>query len=228
MSYDELIEGREGTEGREGSILPTTHPIEVRTHGRYLVDCPAGAGPFPVLCGFHGYGENAAQMIEPLARIRGPRAWLLVSVQGLHRFYNRRDAVVASWMTREDRTLAMSDNIAYVSAVVSAVRRDYPASDALILAGFSQGVAMAYRAAVVVLAGDVPPDVAPEARRLPPVLIGRGAQDTWYTASKAAADAEVLRAASVTFSTHVFDAGHVWDPAFITRAGSFIDTLLRP
>lgn len=191
-----------------------------------------------MLLGFHGYGENAAQMMEPLAAIRGSRAWLLVSVQGLNRFYNRSaDAVVASWMTREDRTLAISDNIAYVSAVVSTVGRNYAVSDALILAGFSQGAAMAYRAAVsgavtarglVVLAGDVPPDVAPEARRLPPVLIGRGAQDNWYSESKAAADAEVLRAASVTFSTHVFDAGHVWDPTFIARAASFIDPLLRP
>ena len=72
------------------------------------------------------------------------------------------------------------------------------------------------------------PDVAAEARRLPPVLIGRGAQDNWYTESKATADAEVLRAANAAFSTHVFDAGHVWDPGFIARAASFIDTLLRP
>jgi predicted esterase len=221
----------------KGPALPTTHQLETRTHGRYLVDCPEGAGPFPLLVGFHGYGESAAQMLDPLARIRGQRSWLLASVQGLNRFYNRSaNAVVASWMTREDRTLAMSDNLAYVSAVISAVRQDYEANDALILAGFSQGVAMAYRAAVfggvpvrglVVLAGDVPPDVVPEARRLPPVLIGRGTADAWYTESKAAADVEVLRAANVAFTTHVFDAGHIWDSTFMARAGSFIDSLLR-
>lgn len=175
-------------------------------------------------------------MLEPLQRIRGSRSWTLVSVQGLNRFYNRsEDVVVASWMTREDRKLAIADNIAYVSAVVAAVRQHHPVTEALFLAGFSQGAAMAYRAAafaeltahgLIVLAGDVPPDVAPEASRLPPVLIGRGATDGWYTESKAGADVEVLRAANVAVTTHVFAAGHVWDPAFITRAGSFVDTLL--
>ena len=58
------------------------------------------------------------------------------------------------------------------------------------------------------------------------MLIGRGATDGWYTESKAGADVEVLRAANVAVTTHVFAAGHVWDPAFIARAGSFVDTLL--
>ena len=214
----------------------TTHQLETRTHGRYVVDCPSGTGPFPLLIGFHGYGENAELMLESLAQIRDERSWLLVSVQALNRFYNRsEDVVVASWMTREDRKLAIADNIAYISAVVAAVLRDHQVADALFFAGFSQGVAMAYRAAVfanvrarglVVLAGDVPPDVAPEAGRLPPVLIGRGATDLWYTEAKAAADQDLLRGANVDVTAHLVAAGHVWDPTFSARAGSFIDSLL--
>ena len=66
---------------------------------------------------------------------------------------------------------------------------------------------MAYRAAalvqrpcdgVIALAGDVPPDVAPLAASLPRVLLGRGTEDKWYTAEKAAKDLAVLRAAGVT------------------------------
>jgi cephalosporin-C deacetylase-like acetyl esterase len=152
------------------------HSIATRIHGRYLVDRPDGDGPFPVLVGFHGYAERAEHMLDVLTRIRGDRPWLLVSVQALNRFYTRSQEVVANWMTREDRELAIADNIAYVAGAIAAVRRDHPTTACVVYAGFSQGVAMAYRALAfaserhrdvpapaggILLAGDVPPDVAP-------------------------------------------------------------------
>jgi predicted esterase len=218
------------------SNLTSIHQIDARIHGRYLVDEPPGDGPFPTLVGFHGYKENAEHMLEALQRIRGDRAWLLVSVQALNRFYTRDNQVVASWMTRQDRDIAISDNIVYVVSVVSAVRREYATVDTLVYAGFSQGVAMAYRAAafavretpahgLIVLAGDVPPDVAPLVATLPPVLIGRGRADHWYTESKADADLETFGKAGVQPLTHVFDGGHEWDSSFIVRAGEFLGTM---
>jgi predicted esterase len=213
-----------------------TQTIATTTHGRYAVDRPAGDGPFPLLVGFHGYKESAEHMLAELVRIRGERPWLLVSVQALNRFYDRDNSkVIAGWMTRQDRELAIADNIAYVASVVAAVRRDHPTRDPLVYAGFSQGVAMAYRAAafaapaagVIVLAGDVPPDVAPLAAALPPVLIGRGTTDHWYTEAKAAADLAVLRAAGTPVSEHIFEGGHVWGPSFLTEAGALLDSLLR-
>jgi predicted esterase len=209
------------------------HVVEVRTHGRYLIDQPQGDGPFPLLVGFHGYKENAEHMLRQLARLDPRRQWLLVSVQALNRFYNRANEVVANWMTRQDRELAIADNIAYVTSVIAEVRRNCPVSDVLVYVGFSQGVAMSYRAAafaapataLIVLAGDVPPDVAPVAGRLPPVLIGRGIKDEWYTASKAEADAEVLQHAGTRVTTHVFEGGHEWDDAFVTRASDWLNTL---
>ena len=209
--------------------------IQTTTHGRYAIDRPAGDGPFPLLVGFHGYKENAEHMLAGLVRIRGDRPWLLVSVQALNRFYDRdNNKVIAGWMTRQDRELAIADNIAYVAAVVTAVRRDQPVTGTLVYAGFSQGVAMAYRAAafagpaagVILLAGDVPPDVAPHAASLPPILIGRGTTDYWYTEPKAAADLAVLRAAGTAPDVHVFEGGHVWEETFIARSGQFLDTLV--
>jgi predicted esterase len=207
--------------------------IETTTHGRYLIDAPAGAGPHPLLVGFHGYGENADTHMAHLRAVVGDRRWLIVSVQALGRFYTRGDTeVVACWMTRQDRELAIADNIAYVAAVVNEVRRDYRASDTLVYAGFSQGAAMAYRAAafagpraaaLILLAGDLPPDVAPKAFTLPPILLGRGATDAWYTEARAAVDREQLTAAGVSVTEHVFDAGHVWHPSFIERAGAFLE-----
>ena len=126
---------------------PRAHLVATTTHGRYLVDAPAGAGPFPVLYGFHGYGESAAAQLPHLARLDPAHAWLRVSVQGLHRFYTRANQVVASWMTREDRLEAIADNAAYAAAVQQAVARDYPVGPDHVVVGFSQGAAQAYRAA---------------------------------------------------------------------------------
>lgn len=217
--------------------MSETHHIAATVHGRYLVDRPAGEGPFPVLAGFHGYGESAARMLAVLRRLRQDRSWLLVSVQALHPFYTRGGEVVANWMTSEDRELAIADNIAYVGAALAQVWRDHPVSSTLVYAGFSQGVAMAYRAAAfaaahaaipppaaaILLAGDVPPDVAPVAHRLPRILLGRGATDQWYTREKADADLQVLAGAGVTPLVHVFDGGHEWDDTFVEAARAWLD-----
>ena len=207
--------------------------LATRTHGRYLVDVPEHSRA--TLVGFHGYQENAAIAFEVLRQIANGRAIGLVSVQGLHRFYTRANDVVASWMTKEDRDLAIEDNVAYVAHVLSAVANEFGITRPLIYAGFSQGVAMAYRAAalvqrpcdgVIALAADVPPDVVPLAGTLPKILLGRGTEDKWYTAEKAAADLAALKTAGATVIEHVFEAGHVWDPSFIARATTFVDELL--
>jgi poly(3-hydroxybutyrate) depolymerase len=113
--------------------------VEARVHGRYVLRAPAGAGPWPLLVGFHGYGENAPTHLDALAAIPGVEHWLVVAVQALHAFYTRDQRVVASWMTREDRELTIADNVDYVGRVLNAVRRDFPVTDALVFAGFSQG-----------------------------------------------------------------------------------------
>lgn len=213
---------------------PITRQIPVRTHGHYLVEAPEGAGPFPLLVGFHGYGETAEDHLRQLAAIPGGEGFLRCAVQGLHLFYARggRD-VVASWMTRLNRELAITDNTAYAGAVVARLKEEFPASERLVFSGFSQGVAMAYRAAagaghpcggLIALAGDVPPEIrAPEvAARLPPVLLGRGEGDAWYTAEKMEQDLATLRAAGVRAEAHVFPGGHEWTEGFRRKCGEFL------
>jgi predicted esterase len=205
------------------------HTIEARTHGRYIVESSEedAAGQAPLLVGFHGHAENAEIMLQHLRAIG--EGWILVSVQALHRFYTKRGEVVATWMTKQDRELAIADNTAYVWSVVDAVRRGGQRHRPLVFVGFSQGVAMAYRAAasgdcsgLIVFAGDVPPDVVSRADALPPILLGRGRADDWYTEEKAAADMKVLSAARADVTAHVFDGGHVWDPSFVAAATRFL------
>src|SRR5688572_17942402 len=102
---------------------PEVRGIEARVHGRYIVRRPDMPPPWPMIVGFHGYGEDASTHLDELMRIPGTSAWLLVSVQGLHRFYTRQEGVVASWMTRQDRELAIGDNVDYVGRVLAEVRR---------------------------------------------------------------------------------------------------------
>ncbi|PYR28242.1 MAG: phospholipase [Acidobacteria bacterium] len=207
--------------------------IAASTHGRYVVAPSSSAGPSPLLVGFHGYAESAEMHLERLRAIPGAARWLIVSVQGLHRFYRGRSQdVVASWMTRQDRELAVADNVGYVASVVDQVSREWAAGQPLIFAGFSQGVATTFRAAaasttgvsgIVALGGDVPPDLdQPALARIPAALIGRGADDEWYSPAKFAEDLQRLTAAGVDVRPIEFDGGHEWSADFNRAAGEFL------
>jgi predicted esterase len=208
--------------------------VPAQTLGRYLIEDRPGA--LPLLVGFHGYGENAEIHHDQLRRLPGAERFRAVAVQALHRFYNTKaGSVVGSWMTKLDREQAITDNLAYVARVLDEVERDFGTSRGLVYVGFSQGAAMAYRCAariarpsrgVVVLGGDVPPDVADDpAAVLPPVFIGRGTEDTWYTEAKFTRDLDVLKARGTPVETFVFSGGHEWAPAFLESAGKFLARL---
>jgi predicted esterase len=206
------------------------HTIEARTHGRVLVRQPPGPGPWPVLVGFHGYAEDAQIHLTALARIPDADNWLLAAVQGLHPFYTRSQRIVANWMTSQDRELALADNVDYVGRVLDWLRAEYALTTTRVFAGFSQGGAMAYRAAaeyggsgVLIVAADVPPDVAARPGVvLPPVAIVRGTADEWYTEEKHAADLRTLASIGARVESHVYDGGHEWSDDVCRAASEFL------
>lgn len=208
--------------------------LPVSTHGRVHVEDAAevvsGAG---ILVAFHGYGQSAEDMLDAVRRISGASAWTIVSVQGLHRFYTRdNQRVVASWMTRQDREAAIADNVAYVDraldVAVGAVARP------VVFIGFSQGVATAWRAAmlgarepagVITLAGDIPPELKAEgavSRAWPRALVATGARDTWFTRARLEEDAAFLRSRGVEVEALTFDGGHEWTDEFRAAAGQWL------
>ena len=207
--------------------------IATATHGRYLVEPPASPGPAPVLVGFHGYAEGAETQLGRLRAIPGAERWLIVSIQGMHRFYQRRtNEVIASWMTRQDREVAIADNLTYVAGVMDAVAREWPGATRLVFAGFSQGVAMTFRAAtassrsvdgVVAVGGDVPPELdANLLARVPAALVCRGARDQWYTSATFESDVRRLREAGTDVQPLAFDGGHEWSDEVVREAGLFL------
>jgi predicted esterase len=208
--------------------------IAATTHGRHLMAPPRPGGAAPLLLGFHGYGEGVATHLERMRAIRGADRWRVIAVQGLHRFYLRRaNEVVASWMTRQDRELAIADNVAYVNAVVDAVVAEWPDPPAIVYTGFSQGVAMMFRAAAaasrplhgaIAVGGDVPPELDRAAlSRIPAALVCRGVRDEWYTTAKFAADIGRLRAAGAAVTPVAFDGGHEWAAPVLEAAATFLE-----
>jgi predicted esterase len=234
-----------------GSPEKPESPKEERTiatlvHGRYLLAAPAAPAEVagsPLLVGFHGYGESAERSLEELRRLSGAAAaagasaWTLCAVQALHPFYNRTGQVIANWMTRQQREHAILDNIRYVASVVAEVKRTLPVSERLVYVGFSQGAAMAYRAAVssghacrgvIVLGGDFPPELASLGLAgFPPVLVGRGTTDEWYDEAKMDRDLEVLRGKGIDVRTSVFAGGHEWTDELRAAAGRFLAEAFR-
>jgi len=189
-----------------------------------------------MLVGFHGYAENAEAQLERLRAIPGGERWLRVSIQALHRFYqSRTNGVVASWMTRQDREVAITDNIAYVTNCIDAVAAEWHTVPVMVFAGFSQGVGMAFRAAahascgaagVIAVGGDVPPELEPVAlQRLAAALIVRGVADALYPAEKFAEDERRLRECSVSVRALPIDGGHEWSSAVTEAAAEFLGEL---
>ncbi len=203
--------------------MATAHTIATRTHGRYLVE---PGPPERMLAGFHGYGETAEHSMTAMRGIPGIERWTVVAIQALHRFYlGRTGAIGASWMTSQDRDVAIADNVEYVRGVLA----ELPVPRKLVFLGFSQGTAMAYRAAaahpgaagVIALAGDLPADVT---ANLPPVLIGRGTREEWYTEEKLKDNLSFLETITKV-ETCVFDGGHEWTAEFTAAAGEFLRTM---
>ena len=107
----------------------------------------------------------------------------------------------------------------------------------IVFLGFSQGAAMAYRAAVlgqhpaagvVALAGDIPPEVKDAARwrqPCPPVLIGAGVREQWYTPDKMSADSAFLVSQGVQREVCRFDGGHEWTDEFRSAVGRWLGAL---
>src|SRR5260221_9628708 len=209
--------------------------IPTATHGRILVGESRETGPLRLLAGFHGYAQSADEMMTMLRDIPGAASWTVMSVQALHRFYRgRSDVTVASWMTRQDRELVIGDNVAYVDAAIATVAGGR-AIERLVFCGFSQGVAMAFRAgllgarkadAVLGLGGDVPPELlADGAKAFPRALLARGARDEWYSGAKLLADEAALQARGATVEMLSFDGAHEWHPDFATRAAAVLRSL---
>ena len=210
--------------------------IPVTTHGRVLIDEDSAnaAQPLELLVGCHGYAQNAEEMMEMLRGIPAAEGWTRLSIQALHRFYRGRSPItVSSWMTSQHRDLMIGDNVAYLDAAIAGAAGGR-AIDRLVLFGFSQGVAMGFRAglrgarkadAVLALGGDVPPELLADPTRVfPKVLLARGTRDEWYSAAELEVDLAALEARGASVDTLTFEGAHEWHRDFGMRAAAVLSS----
>lgn len=201
--------------------------------GRYLVRPPREGVTKHHWIGFHGQAQTADVMLDAFMRSVPGDDWLVVSVQALNLFYAARNQnVVASWMTRLDRELAIASNVAYVDRVVEQLEGEFGAPATRVFAGFSQGVGMAYRAgvlgrhrcdAIVTVGGDVPPELLSlPPRPWPRVLAMAGLHDAHFLRETLARDFDALRARGVDASSLVFEGGHEWASEAEAAAVAFL------
>ena len=200
---------------------PLLRHATTEVHGRYFVRPPRSTAAGSWLVGFHGQGQTGDAFLLDLERVPHGPGWLIASVQGLNRFYaGRGRAIVAGWMTSQDRELAIADNVDWVDTALDRIEQEFGAPRVIVFAGFSQGVAMAYRAgllgrrecaAIVAVGGDVPPELkTAQPRAWPRVLAMTGARDDWYTPARLEDDMTFLKTVRHDARTRVLDGGHEW------------------
>jgi len=218
------------SEPREAPLLRHV-PTEV--HGRFLVRPAASGRNEHWLVGFHGQAQTAEAFLPDLERVPHSPTWLAAAVQGLNRFYaGRSRTIVANWMTSQDRELVIADNLAWVDRVLDALEGEFGSPRAIVFAGFSQGVAMAYRAgllcrrscaAIIAVCGDVPPELmSASTRPWPRVMAATGARDEWYTPARLEADFAFLRTRRADAEQLVFEGGHEWNEAVVAAAARWL------
>jgi predicted esterase len=214
---------------------PQLRHTPATVHGRWLYRPAPSPGPSDWLVGFHGQAETAAAHLGILDRLELDGQWLRCAVQGLNRHYTGRAQVpVATWMTREDRDLAIADNLRWVDAVLDQLESEVGAPRRIVYAGFSQGVAMAWRAArrgarpchgVIACCAGLPPELRePGGRPWPPALMAAGQEDGWYDAGRLAEDADFV-AGWAPVATRVLPGGHAWGPEMDALAAAWLTGL---
>ncbi len=199
--------------------------IPTEIHGHVLCDGEPGSYDY-LIVGFHGYTENAELQLQRLQELHIDNA-LLLSIQGLHCFY-RHDRIAASWMTSQNRERCIADNIHYVNKSIEQLAPQY-SWNKLVFMGFSQGAAMAYRAALkgmhqcdvlCINGGDIPPDTYELCPSLPPSCVLRGSDDQSYNQEKLNADKIYLQHEHTQI--HEFAGGHEWNAQVTQLFSEFI------
>lgn len=170
--------------------------ITVKKTARYFTIGEASSSIRNVWFICHGYGQLANYFLRNFSALDDGRT-LLVSAEGLHRFYLKgsSDRVGASWMTREERLSDIKDYVGFLDEVYADVMKELDRNKIKVhVLGFSQGAATVVRwlcmgkasaDSLVMWAGAFPPDIdyKENAQRLGPLkkYVVMGDQDEFIS-----------------------------------------------
>jgi len=206
------------------------YSFQTTISARYLLQTPSASGPVSLLVGFHGYGERAENALGLLTSIPDSAGWLCCAVEALHSFYLPDGSAGASWMTARNREVRIAENVRYVDGVIDCIKERFAVQDRLVFHGFSQGVGMAWRAALsgrhrasalMLLGGDIPPELDLHGCTMR-VHLARGNRDRIYSQEQFEQDKARLQHASIPFSAMLFSGGHKAGEEYFSGVSEFL------
>lgn len=197
------------------------HHITVEKSARYFTLGTSSAEVQTVLFVCHGYAQLADEFLAPFEKLSNEKL-LIVAPEGLHRFYTKgHAAVVASWMTKEDRDDDIRDYILFLDKVYAEVMLDISPKAKVIVLGFSQGAATVSRWAVmgksridelILWCGFFPPDLQPSAiPKNSSLTVVTASNDRFVTAEQERSQLEKLKELRPDFKHVRFEGEHVVD-----------------
>ena len=204
--------------------------IKTFVHGSYLVKNSKNTALSPLIVGFHGYGETAEDHMLLFNQIPGIENWTVCSIQALHSFYNTHEKIGYSWMTSNNREYRIQENVQYINTVIIEIKKKYSLNDIVVFHGFSQGTAMACRAAllgkfkpsgVILLGGDIPPEID-NLNQLQRILFARGKKDKLYSSVRWKKDVTRIKNSNLDSFICEFDGGHYGDETYFKEVGDFL------
>ena len=189
----------------------------------------------PLLLLLHGWGQTCRSIHRRFGALR-ERGILLIAPQAPHPFYVSMEPkkVGFSWLTQYERDRAIEEFRAYMRRLLEHLAHEEQYDpQRVFIAGYSQGVSMAYRLAVsdviqprgfVACNADLPPDVAAMLPHVPPfpILLVHGQNDPLVPTSKSEEALETLTKHGFAVDRWLHDGGHEIPPTAASHVGDWI------
>jgi predicted esterase len=201
-----------------------THHIEVLKTARYFSYGNPNADSIWFL--LHGYGMSAKSMLRTI-KFLGKEKHLFIAPEGLSRYYRNgfSGSVVASWMTKEDRSYEIKNYVSYLEKLLLTLDSSKKSVNVL---GFSQGVATASRWVshsknhfdkVVLWAGEPASDIeySSNEHKIGALLYVVGKDDPYIEANQLAMIKDRFEVAQMKVQYITFDGKHELNEAILSQ-----------
>lgn len=215
----------------------TTHHLKVHRTARYYVVGQPNNATRDLWVACHGYGQLAESFAHALEPLSG-EGRVVVAPEALSRFYlaeplrpSTPDTPIgAAWMTRADRLSEIADYVAYLDALVEAMRAELPRDVRVSALGFSQGVATVCRWAALgrtrlarlvfwagKIADDLPADRGDRVFHGASIVMVGGKTDSLLTPKVVLGERRKLEALGLSVEFLDFDGGHSLNSELLGR-----------
>lgn len=152
--------------------MENRHQVSFPSKGRFSLLGDLNLTTQSILFVFHGQGQLANFFIKKFESLRS-LGITVIAPEGLHNYYlaGFKGRVGSSWMTSENRSMAIENYLSYLNALFQQVESQISLEAKYSVLGFSQGAATASRwieqshfdfAQFILWGGTLPPDLNKE------------------------------------------------------------------